>query len=218
MNKELEILFEELKTEGASEKEMEELIPVLNKLSAIKKHERPYLLKRKFLEEETPEIKKSSFLPKWFFAPAIAFSLLLLIGVTSVSYASQKTLPGDSLYPLKRLTENARILVDPGFKNKAIVRRSEEIKKLTEEKQEKPILINKAIDDFKKEVEDSEKHDADNVQESIENLKEAKRNVSEEEKRQIENVIKSAEYNRENGRKEIKSEENNKGEKDGERK
>jgi len=210
INEELKKLFEELKSEGASRKEMEELIPVLNKLSAIKKHERPYLLKRKFLEEKTPEIKKSLFFPKWFFAPAIAFSLFLFVGVISASYASQKSLPGDLLYPVKRLTEDARILVDPNFKNEKIVRRSEEVKKLTEEKEEKPKFINKAIDDFRKESEDSRNHDAKKVQESLKNLEDAKQNVLGEEKKQIERVIEKTENSQDN--RELESQDSNRNE------
>lgn len=212
MNEELEKLFEELKIEGASEKELEELVPVLNRLSAVKKHERSYLLKRKFLEEKTMEVKRFAFFPKWFFAPAIAFSLFLLIGVASVTYASQKTLPGDSLYPIKRLTESARTLIDSNFKKDAIVRRSVEVRRLTEEKQEKPKLINKAIDDFKKESEDNEKHDVSKVQESIKNLEEATRNVSGEEKKQIEMVIEKTKNSQEN--REVKSSEDNKKERE----
>jgi len=210
MNEELKKLFEELKAEGASGKEMEELIPVLNKLAVIKKHERSYILKRKFLEDKVVSSKRSTFFVKWFFAPAIAFSLLLFVGAVSASYASQKSLPGDPLYPVKRLTEDARTLIDPNFKNEKIVRRSEEIKKLTEEKEEKPKFINKAIDDFRKESEDSRTHDTKKVQESLKNLEDAKQNVSGEEKKQIERVIEKTENNQDN--KEVKSLEGNKNE------
>lgn len=210
MNEELKKLFEELKSEGASKKEIEEFTPVLNNLSAVKKHERSYILKRKFLEEKMASSKRSALFPKWFFAPAIAFSLLLLIGAISASYASQKSLPGDPLYPVKRLTEDARILVDPNFKNEKIVRRSEEVKKLTEEKEEKPKFINKAIDDFRKESEDSKNRDAKKVQESLRNLEDAKQNVSGEEKKQIERVIEKTENSQDN--RELKSGEDNKNE------
>ena len=127
----------------------------------------------------------------------------------STAVAAQKSLPGDSLYGVKRLTEKARTAVDPSFQGEVVVRRSEEVKRLSEEKKESG-LIKQTVNDYEKEAKDLNGINTDKIDESKKNLEEAKQNVSEEDKKEIERVLedRSQESNNEVKSLETKNESN----------
>lgn len=96
-------------------------------LSNLYSFERSDTFKDKFL---TRLPKKTFFyVHKRAFAGLI-FSLILLLGFTSV-VSAQKSLPGDLLYPVKIASEKAYSTINPSFKSEILVRRSEEIRDLS---------------------------------------------------------------------------------------
>jgi hypothetical protein len=187
-DKETYKIFEELKELGASKEEAYELVNVLNNFSSVKEIERSYTHKRKFLVENYSDNKKFFFFPKFSFASIAILSVILLMGVVSVATASQKSIPGDSLYGVKKLTEKARTVVDPSFQEEVVVRRSEEIKRLSEEKKESE-LIRKTVTDYENEANALNDKNTEKINESRKNLEEAKENVSAEDKKEIERVL-----------------------------
>lgn len=189
MNKEFkEELFNQLKETGFLDRELGEFDAVLNKLSSVSKIERSFTVKRKFLEGEIqPVFAGKPFWSKWFFAPVITFALLILISTATVVKA-QASFPGELLYPVKRLSENAYVLVNPRFKNEMVIRRSQEVKKLIEENKG-PVLLNKTINDYQKEVKDEDDHNQGKIEESRQVLEQAKENASGEDRKDIENAL-----------------------------
>lgn len=193
-DKEMYQILKELKETGASEKEADELMNVLlNNFSSVKKIERSYAHKRKFLVGNPIENKRFLFFPKLAFAPIAILSFMFLVGVVSIATASQKSLPGESLYGVKRLTEKMRTAVDPSFQSEIVVRRSEEIKELSEHKKDSG-LIKQTVNDYETEVKEV-KDSNEKIDESIKNLEEAKQNVSEEDKKEIERVLENGDRN-----------------------
>jgi len=183
INKEI---INELKMEGATDSELSQLNLMMDKLQSVSKIERSFKHKRTFLEPvETVKQYKKLFTLKWLLVPSIAFLFLLLIGGVSVIRA-QSSLPGESLYLVKILSEKAYSLIDPKFKDEIIVRRSEEIKKLTEEKKD-PARVGETIKDYQIEV--KKEHSIEKIKESQENLESAKEHAAVENRKEIEKVL-----------------------------
>ncbi len=184
-------LIQELQSEGVLKEEAEELLEVIHKASQVAKTDRSYLSKMAFLEKiETLSRKDSkrmfAFSPR-FLAPALAFVILLFILVTEVVNA-QKSLPGQPLYGLKRLSENIAKTVDPSFKSEVVIRRSEEIKSLTEEKKDGN-LLKKTVNDYKNALRNNTNINQDSIEESQKNLEEAKNQSAGSGKKEIESAI-----------------------------
>lgn len=55
--------------------------------------------------------------------------LALLIGMSLVGVA-QGSLPGSALYPVKRLSENTAVLMDPNYRATIMMRRADEVRQL----------------------------------------------------------------------------------------
>ena len=141
--------------------------------------------KAKFLEQELVA-KNRFFKSKQMFATAF-LSLFLLLGFTSV-VSAQKSLPGEPLYPIKRLSENIAETINPSFKNEIVKRRSEEIKELSGKDKSKH--LNEAINDYEKELNDNQKINLENIKQSELNLEEARQSsISAENKLDIERVL-----------------------------
>jgi citrate lyase gamma subunit len=105
-------LHQELRTAGASADETRELMLVANKLRTLQAAKPP---------RHSLWVR---FAP--FAATAFAF---LLIGTSTVTFA-QSSLPGDWLYPVKRLSENAAVAVDSNYRATLMMRRAEEVNQL----------------------------------------------------------------------------------------
>lgn len=192
MNNFKEDLKKELIEAGAKDTEVEELISAgdrLLKLSAFKTSEdfRQKVLRRVTKE---PFNKEKSSLPKWAIVPLITV-VILFLGLTTV-VSAQKSQPGETLYPLKLVSEDVFRKVDPDFKDEIIVRRSEEVKKLAEEKKDSK-LLKKTLKEYKKEILRDEKSNKEKVEESRKNLEGIKEKVEEEDKKEIENMFKEIE-------------------------
>lgn len=179
-------LVDELKMAGARKEEIGSLQFIMEKLSPASEIERSFKHKRNFLERGTFSPKRKFVLPRWFFAPTIAFILLLLIGATVAK--AQGSIPGDPLYPVKRLSENLYSAVNPNFKNQEIIRRSEEVKKLTEENNN-AAKVEKAVNDYQKVISNSGKNNQKIIEQSQENLEAAREKAYGESKRLIEKVL-----------------------------
>ncbi|MCL4354775.1 hypothetical protein M1349_04920 [Patescibacteria group bacterium] len=180
-------IIEELKMEGASEEELSDFSFLMDRFRVVSKIERSFKHKRTFLEPIAIEekSKRFSFFGKWLFVPAIAFLLFILIGGSSVIRA-QESVQGEALYPVKILSEKAYSIINPEFKDQIIVRRSQEIKKLTEEKKDQK-KVEKTIKDYQKETE--RKHSQEKIKESQENLKSAREHATIENKKEIEKLL-----------------------------
>lgn len=178
-------LFKELKSETINSKEADELFSLVGRLSEYPKLERSFKVKRRFLEGNIKQ-QKGSYIPRWFFIPAISFVLLLFLGGGAV-VASQKSIPGDPLYPVKRVSEKMISSVTPSFEEKIMIRRSEEVKRLVE-KEGKPDLIKETVNDYKETVENN-KVGEESREKSRENIREAIKKASEEEREELKEII-----------------------------
>jgi hypothetical protein len=103
-------LRQELRQAGASASETAELSAIASRLQAISRPNVPSLGR-----------------PFWQFALATLSGLI--VGAGLLAYA-QTSLPGNWSYPLKRLSENTAVAIDPAYRATLMMRRSEEVKSL----------------------------------------------------------------------------------------
>src|SRR3989344_2334034 len=187
-------LVKELRIRGLPPAEAEELGQVATSFGELGRFARSEKVKEQFLVKLLGARKKQLFAWPRLFAPAVAFVLILLVlGAGSVVFA-QKSLPGDVLYPVKRLSENVAISLNPALEQEIVVRRSQEVKDLVEKKED-PELVKNTLEDFS---EDSQKaknkgHANGNLEEGVRNLEDARERSSEDERRQIDETLKKLE-------------------------
>src|SRR3989344_2268940 len=187
-------LVKELKIRGLSQTEAEELGEAAKSIGQIGRFTRSNEVKEQFLIKLLGTKEKQSFVWPRLFAPAIAFVLILaVLGTGSVVFA-QKSLPGDVLYPLKRLSENVAVSLNPALEQEIVVRRSQEVKDLVEQKED-PELVKDTLDDFSKDSQKakSEGNANGNIEEGVRNLEDARERSSDDERRQIEETLKKLE-------------------------
>ncbi|MCL6096827.1 MAG: hypothetical protein M1444_04085, partial [Patescibacteria group bacterium] len=177
-------LIKELKDENIPDKEAEELAFLSKNLSNLYNFERSPVFKNKFLNQDT-SFKNKFFLSKQIFAAAF-LSFVLLLGFTSV-VSAQNSLPGQPLYPVKKLSENIFSAINPSFKGEILKRRSEEIKNLSGKKDGAD--FHNTVDEYEKELEENKKINPEKMEESRKNLEEAKENSLDEHKKDLERVI-----------------------------
>ncbi len=108
------------------------------------------------LEPANPPAKKG-FRYRVFLASLLALTFLgFSFGAV---YASQKTLPGDTLYPVKKISEDLTVLVS-GNKHVKVEKRAEEVIQAVEDNKNKEV-IQRAVKNYQDEVfeikKDSEK-------------------------------------------------------------
>lgn len=182
-------LIKELKSQNASEEELEGFSDILLKISRTYNIKRSYAHKMYFLENlrKSPKEDKIFFVPFRILAPALFLAILLFVGITTVASA-QKSLPGQPLYGVKRISENIISVIDPSFKNEILRRRSEEVKELTNQKKDSG-LLKKTINDYKDKLEEKGKLSPVKIKETKKNLEEAKDKSVEEDKKEIEKAI-----------------------------
>jgi len=187
-------LVKELKIRGLPPAEAEELGQVATSFGELGRFARSEKVKEQFLVKLLGARKKQLFAWPRLFAPAVAFVLILLVlGAGSVVFA-QKSLPGDFLYPVKRLSENVAVSLNPALEQEIVVRRSQEVKDLVEKKED-PQLVKNTLEDFSEDSQKAKNKGQANgkLEESVKNLEEAKERSSEDERRQIEETLKKLE-------------------------
>ena len=97
-------LEKELKIRGLSQAETEELGQVAESITQIGRFSRSEKVKEQFLVKLLGARKRESFAWSRLFAPAVAFVLILLVLASGSVVFAQKSLPGDTLYPIKKLS------------------------------------------------------------------------------------------------------------------
>lgn len=183
MNKER--LIKELIESGAEVSEAKDLAnfgsslqgTVFQRSLQFKSHQADILLAK------TPA--KQKFDLRKLLAP-IGLALASLSVVTASAFAAQSSIPGDPLYPIKRLSEKVFQTIDPQFKNEIPVRRSQELKDLIEKKQNES-LIKKSIEDYKQT--ESVKSETDSSKKAQENLRQAEEKATGDSKLEINKII-----------------------------
>lgn len=180
----LKELIKDLKAEGALEEEAENLAIFSKNLSNLYAFERNDKFKTKFLEQELKERNKF-FVSRQMFATAF-LSLILLLGFTSI-VSAQKSLPGQTLYPVKIASENIASFINPSFKDEILKRRSEEIRQLSGKKDGE--TFHNVVDEYERELNENKTINPKKIKESRRNLEEAKNNSLDEHKEDIERVI-----------------------------
>jgi len=107
-------LRQELLGSGATIAEANELLQVAGKLRTLK-------------AAPMAAIRK----PLWLrlLPTAAVAAIVLLIGTSTMAFA-QSSLPGSWLYPVKRLSENTAVAVDPGYRATLMMRRADEVRQL----------------------------------------------------------------------------------------
>src|SRR3990167_8765328 len=187
-------LTKELKIRGLSQAQADELGEVAGSLRQIGRFTRSEEVKEQFLVKLLGTRKKELFVWPRLFAPTIAFVLILLVLASGSVALAQKSLPGDVLYPIKRLSENIAVSLKPSLEQGIVVRRSQEVLDLVEQKED-PELVKNTLDDFSEDSQKakSEGHANGNLEEGVRNLEDARERSSEVERKQIDEALKKLE-------------------------
>ena len=187
-------LVKELKIRGLSQTEAEELGEAAKSIGQIGRFSRSEEVKEQFLVKLLGTKNKEAFAWHRLFAPAVAFVLILAVLASGSVVLAQKSLPGDALYPVKRLSENVAVSLNPALEQEIVVRRSQEVKDLVEKKEDLELVKN-ILDDFSEDSQKAKNKGQTNgkLEESVKNLEEAKIRSSEDERRQIEETLKKLE-------------------------
>jgi len=187
-----EQLIKELETESVLAEEREDYVKILTKITMSSEMRRSDSFKRQFLEKLTDREEKKMFITaSRIYIPALLLTLLLFILISEV-VSAQKSMPGQPLYPVKILSEKFIKTVNPSFQNEILIRRSEEIRNLTQQKSSSE-LLKKAIDDYEKELKDKNNINSIKIEESKKNLEDARGKTGKDNKKEIESVIKKTE-------------------------
>lgn len=185
-------LKQELIDEGASLQEANSLVEFKNKISKLSNVRRSDDFKRTFLRKlEEKEVRGQFFVPRRLFTPAFLIALLMFVLVTGV-VSAQYSQPGQTLYPVKILSENIIKTVNPSFKDEILKRRSEEIKTITEQKKDSGQL-NKTINKYENDLDENQNVNPTQIQQSKRNLEDARDNSEDGDRTEIEHVIKQTE-------------------------
>lgn len=188
----------------------EDLIKELENLQSIKRSDFVKKTFIKHLKERNNKEKRLPFfpfLPARMFISSVAFCAVIFILFTGATVVNaQKSLPGEALYKVKRLSENVAVGIKPEFKNEILLRRSKEIKNLAEKKKADS-FIKGTVEEYKNELKDKEKLNPVKIEESQKNLEEARKESSGEDKKEIEKALIQTENKKETKiQKEVKGE------------
>lgn len=205
MNNDINTTIEELKAAGASKNEAEELAYFSKNLSNAINFERSSETKTKFLEKagniNSTSQRNFLFTYRPLFASVLG-AFLLLSFATVVS--AQDSLPGQPLYPVKRITENVVSIINPSFNSEILKRRSREIKHLSNPANNvsgnNSKNVQSAIKDYENELNNHKDIDKSAIEESKTNLEEARKNSIEENRQEIEDIIRKTETEQEDVR------------------
>lgn len=113
-------------------------------------------------ESTKPSILRAAFLSAH--KPALAFLLiiLLLMGTSGATFASQSALPGDMLYPVKLTTEKVRVAIVPDPTEKAKLhlafasRRLQELNQIADKPMVHITSIDSAFSNYKTQLDESQ--------------------------------------------------------------
>lgn len=181
-------LEQELLEQGASGEELSGLMEFKNKITKLSDIRRSDTVKRAFLQKLSQEETRGQiFLPRRLFTPAFLVALLMLVLITGV-VSAQNSLPGQPLYPVKILSENIIKTVNPSFKDEILKRRSQEIKTLTEQKNNSGQL-NNTINKYEKDLEENKTINPTKIEQSRKNLEDARDNSEDGDRKEIEHII-----------------------------
>lgn len=184
-----ENLIKELKEEKVSKEELGDLLEVAYRLSDLSYIKRSDNFKKAFLRKLNRENSQQRIFLPMSFPFAFALFILLIVGSTSIVYA-QRSLPGEILYPLKRLSEKAVVNFKPDYKKEVLKRREEEVKNLTEQKKD-PEIVKEAEkeyeEEFKKQDEEIKAQEKDDLNKSQEKTPETKNEDEEEHQQELKN-------------------------------
>lgn len=138
MNRKDKLVAEELRLAGAKESELNQLTEVADRLHR--------------LNTPSASLKQAKQVrPGWHLAPLGAALIVgVLLGANVVAYA-QTSLPGNWLYPSKRLSEKVAVAFDPGYRATLMMRRSQEVKELVDRHAGKPVVL-ATLADYKTEA------------------------------------------------------------------
>ncbi len=178
-------LTEELTSVGAGGLEASVLAELVDSLPDTKL-ERSSQFKSTQVESILAKLPKKNGFSLRRLLPPVGIALASLSAVAVSAFAAQGSLPGEPLYPVKRLSEVVLQTLNPGFQDQLPVRRSEEIKKLIEKKEGND-LIKKAIDDYKQT--EGAKPPAQVLKQAQENLRRAEEKATGETKTEIKKVL-----------------------------
>lgn len=190
MDKNITKLIDELKEAGATGKEAEELALLSKNFSNAVKIERSFETKVKFLKGVGLQKRFLSFKGRF----AASFLALLLFVSFATVVSAQDSLPGQPLYPIKRLSEDVVVAINPSFKGEVLKRRSSEIKLLSETKDKKNSTnLKNTIKDYEGELNGKGNIGGKDIEDSKNNLEDASRVASDGSKLEIENVLRQTE-------------------------
>lgn len=136
-------LRKDLRKTGATPSEASQLADVAKLLGGIKTRGLDSEAKKRLAPN--PEVTKRSH--TWQFAVAGTFAMACLL-----LFVAQSALPGSWLYGIKRGTENARGLVQPGYKENLVEEREDEVQQLKLKKAD-PAVLEEAKKNYQKAVE-----------------------------------------------------------------
>ena len=123
-----------------------------------------------------------------------------LVGLVTILFAlafgtlvhAQQSIPGESLYTVKRWSEGVASTIWPDFKSTLPVRRSAEVQALVKQQRQDVALLQETLADYQEEVHTMQERSlapTPHLAESITILEEAKENASSEGKQEIEAAI-----------------------------
>jgi len=173
------------------------------------------------LAEELPEQERKmpiSFIVRRTVLFAVILIAFIAFGMFTLMEIAQASLPGEPLYPVKRLYENIAF-TKPSTKKIKVERRGQEIIDVVKKKKEKRVLED-SLKDYKKSIEEawkktSEKEEEE-LREVLEDHEKRFREIIEENsgsKDQIEKALETIRLERENG--EVKGEKDEEEDKSG---
>jgi hypothetical protein len=120
MNKSESTLRHELLEAGATKQELKPLISLAHELQQLQAASQP---------EPKPKRKWLGFVGFRYAVYGLAAVLCIIAGMATVTF-SQTSLPGSALYPVKKLSENAIVAVQPEYRATIMMHRADEIKQL----------------------------------------------------------------------------------------
>ncbi len=190
LDEKLNNLISELKNEGAGHAEAEELALLSKNLSNSVDFERSFDTKVKFLKQ----VEKNNY--KWYMfkSPFIAtlIAIILFAGFSTI-VSAQDSLPGQPLYPIKRATESIVGAVNPSFNGQILIRRSNEIKKLSNSGNKNTANLNETIKEYESELNSKVQLNSKAIEVSKANLEDASNMATDGSKLEIEQILKQTE-------------------------
>jgi hypothetical protein len=140
-------LEQELLEAGASQDEAQTLANIAQSLHQLKGTEPP---PAGDIRLRLPLPRRRSRLAALIFGLGLVGSLAVGLAIASVA---QTTYPSNFLYPVKRLTENLAVMIQPNYRGVLMMRRAVEVKQLVAVHAE-PQLINATLASYKTQVAD----------------------------------------------------------------